>query len=109
MQLPTRPVVSFLVQAINNQSSDNVSVVVISLEAPDSDALSQSMHDALPQGLSPPEIDHLSSETSIATQGFSPGRSRGLDAQLKEQFGKAYPCSPLAAAPRQDSNSGRLT
>ena len=92
--------------AIMNQSSDNVSVVVISLEAPDAEDLSQNV--SLQSVFAPPEIDHTSSESSISTQGFSP-KSRGLGRQLREQFGKVYPCSPLAVTAMLSSDSGRLT
>jgi serine/threonine protein phosphatase PrpC len=67
--------------AIKHQSSDNVSVVVISLESPD----------YLPKGLAPPTLCCSSSDGSISTQTFSPGRMEALNTQVRVPFAVAYP------------------
>lgn len=68
-------------EAKKHQSSDNVSVVVISLESPN----------GLPRGLAPPELSSSSSEGSVSTQTFSPGRVEALTSQVRVPFAVAYP------------------
>lgn len=81
--------------AIRHQSSDNVSVVVISLESPEAPA---PPHSHLPGGLVPPEVCWSSSEGSVSTQNFSPGRVETLNSQVRVPFAVAYPSSADPAA-----------
>eukprot|EP00967_Tisochrysis_lutea_P143266 scaffold265870_cov30-Tisochrysis_lutea.AAC.2 len=77
--------------AIRHQSSDNVSVVVISLDAPDTDCISPSV--------APPDLNYSSSEFSISGSDTSPEHSQSLRKQTREPFGSAYPSPPPTGTP----------
>lgn len=68
-------------RAIHHQSSDNVSVVVVSLEPSEGSAASPDLAHERPD---------LLREDSTATQSFSPGRPTVLE-KLSLPFGEAYP------------------
>lgn len=108
--------------AFTHGSSDNVSVVVISLQPPEthnsfSGAEAHSSFPTIPDlghglehaaqwhsgaSLAPPGIEHVTSQQSVTTQGFSPGRPTVLD-KLHIPFAAAYPAETASLLRRTSS------